>query len=341
MLPGAWWNCLQSGCRDATVLGVKCPCGVRWLPIAGLALAASTRAHAAPGLGWHAPTGCPADADVRARIEHRLGGPIERAVHDISVEITVARAGFVAHIDLGALTGGDDVRVLSSPSCSELTDAIAVVIARVARDAVRPSVPVVHASAAIAPAPAERTMAPIELAAAPADEPAHTWGGGVRMLGLSGIGATPRVGFGGEAGAYVRREDVFAELAIAQWLTSTRLLEPLAVGRVGASLRETSLRVGWGPEHTPLRVWTGGELGMLDAKGEDLGNNQLGSSTWVSAVAGLGVAWPMFPRARLVGMFEVAVPFARHTVSLMDGGEAFRPDVVAARYGVGLELGWQ
>jgi hypothetical protein len=91
----------------------------------------------------------------------------------------------------------------------------------------------------------------------------------------------------------------------------------------------------------PLRVWTGGELGMIEAKGEDLGNNQLGSSTWASVVAGLGVAWPILPRARLIGMFEVAVPFARHAVSLMDGGEAFRPDVVAARYGVGLELGWQ
>ena len=304
-------------------------------PIAGLALAlvGTPRAHAAPGLVWRAPTSCPTDTDIRARIELRLGGPIDREVHDISVDVTVERAGFVAHIDLSALTGADDVRVLSSPSCSELADAIAVVIARVAREAV----PVAPAHEVAAPAPA---MAPIELAAAPAER-SPTWGGGVHMLGLSGIGETPRVGFGGEAGAYVRRAQIFAELSVAQWLTSSRPLVPLGVGRVGGSLRETSLRVGWAPERMPLRVWTGSELDMLDAKGEDLGNNQLGSSTWVSAVAGLGVAWPMFPHARVIGMFEVAVPFARHTVSLMDGGEAFRPDVVAARYGVGLELGWQ
>lgn len=316
-----------------------CPRGVRLVLLAGLglALASSPRAHAEPGLTWHAPASCPSDAEIRARIEHRLGEPLEREVHDIAVDVTAGRAGFVARIDLGGLTVANDVRVLSSPSCSELADAIAVVIARVAREAVRP--PVEHARPP-APAPIEREMAPIALAQAAADAPAHTWGGGVRMLGLTGIGATPRVGFGGEVGAYVRHDQVFVEVAVAQ-LTSNRLLIPLAVGRVGGSLRETSFRVGWAPERMPVRVWTGGELGMLDAKGEDLGNNELGSSTWASAIAGIDVSWAMLPRARLIGMFELAVPFVRHTVSLMDGGEAFRPDVLTARYGVGLELGWQ
>ncbi|HET9620338.1 MAG TPA: hypothetical protein VFP84_03150 [Kofleriaceae bacterium] len=299
-----------------------------FVSLAVLAVLRAPTAHAAPGLTWRAPATCPDDAAIRTRIERRLGGPLERVVHGIAVDITAGRAGFVAHIDLRGLTLDNDVRVLTSPSCDELTDAIAVVIARIARDAqpVRERAPL--------------AMAPIALGAEAADAPLPTWGGGVSMIGLSGIGATPRVGFGGELGAYVRHEQLFTELSAAQWLVSTRALAPQGPGRVGGALREAALRVGWVPERLPLRLWAGGELGMIDGKGQMLGNDELGSTTWVSAVAGIGVAWPMSPRARLIGMFEVAVPFERETVKLEDGGEAFRPDVLAARYGVGLELGW-
>nr|MBA2539612.1 hypothetical protein [Deltaproteobacteria bacterium] len=43
------------------------------------------------------------------------------------------------------------------------------------------------------------------------------WGGGIRLTGLSGIGALPGVNFGGEVAGLLRRDELFIELAIGRW----------------------------------------------------------------------------------------------------------------------------
>lgn len=113
-----------------------------------LVLAAT--AHAEPrtdaALVWQAPATCPDAGEVRARIERRLGMPIDRAVHGIEVAIE-PEAGdgsggtarrFVARIDLRGVTVANEVRVLTSGRCDELTDAVAVVIARLAAELRQP-----------------------------------------------------------------------------------------------------------------------------------------------------------------------------------------------------------
>jgi hypothetical protein len=43
---------------------------------------------------------------------------------------------------------------------------------------------------------------------------------------------------------------------------------------------------------------------------------------------------------RLSGNMEIAVPLNRERL-MLDHGEAYKPDFLAARYSVGLEVGWR
>jgi hypothetical protein len=305
-----------------------------WIWLAAAAGAAT--AHGEPrtdaGLVWQAPVTCPDAGEVRARIERRLGMPIDRMVHGIEVEIAPDRGdgrGFVARIDLRGITVANEVRVLTSARCDDLTDAVAVVIVRLATDATEIRPPVVDDA---------RPRLAVQV---PPTAVMHDWGGGLRLVGVSGIGALPGVGLGGELGVYARHRSLVLELAEAQWRQSRQVLQPGAPGRVDVSLRTTALRFGWGPEDVPLRVWLGGELGSIEGQGVALNDVHVGTATWGSVGAGIGVAWPMAPHARVVGMVELAVPLQRARFVLQDGTEVFRPDVATARCGLGLEVGWR
>src|SRR5262245_43589212 len=59
------------------------------------------------------------------------------------------------------------------------------------------------------PAPVQRRRNPLATT--------QRWGGGVRLTGLSGIGALPGVNYGGEAAVMVRRDEMFLELALGTW----------------------------------------------------------------------------------------------------------------------------
>lgn len=135
----------------ATVPGGTCRTGVaaRVASLPGAAVlacfVAARIAHAEPpsdaALIWQAPDSCHDAGEVRARIERRLGAPVDRVVRGVAVDVAVQRDGaaprYVARIDLRGLRGGgaagdDEIRVLTSARCDELTDAVAVVIARLA-----------------------------------------------------------------------------------------------------------------------------------------------------------------------------------------------------------------
>jgi hypothetical protein len=315
-----------------------CRGGVVKLALIWLALVAT--AHAEPrtdaGLVWQAPVSCPDVAEVRARIERRLGMPIERAVHGIEVDIAPDLApqgdgkdhGFVARVDLRGVTVANEIRVLTSARCDELTDAVAVIIARLA---------------------AERRQAPSEqrgdrsriVVSAPPPVAPRVWGGGVRGLGVSSIGALPKVSVGAELAVNARRHALFAELAGARWLPSRSLLQEGAPGAVDISLSMLTVRFGWGPEVLPLRAWITGELGRLSGKGIALDDAQVGSATWGGAGAGFAVAWPMTPHTRLVGLIEAVVALQRARFVLQDGAEVYRPSPATVRCGLGLAVGWR
>jgi hypothetical protein len=296
------------------------------LAVAGTA---ATAAHAQPaseaGLTWHAPTACPGADEVRARIERRLGAPLDQLVHGVEVAITVddGERRFVARIDLRAVTVANEVRTLTSARCDELTDAVAVVIARIAAE--RRQLPAARA---------ERTAEVL----APAAESPRLWGAGFRALGMSGVGATPGIGVAGEVAVFARRGSTFVELALARWMRSPRYLYMGSSGRIDIGLGVTIARVGWGPENMPLRGWLSAELGSLEGQGATF---QSDVARWVGVGGGFGVAWPMTPRTRLVGVVEAVVPLQRGRFMLTYGHEVYRPDIASARCGFGLEVGWR
>ncbi|GEM_PF-1887096 len=315
-----------------------------------------------PGFLWRAPEACPDAANVKARAEQRLGSAIDGNLHGIEIEITRERTGFVARIDARAITVANDVRTLRSRRCDALADAVAVVLARLATEVrlSRRSLPTTASAmeptgtmvAMVAPAPATAALEPPDddgdddMSAQriaddePAKKPASTWGGGVHLLALSGVGALPQINLGAELAGFVRRADKFASLGISRWVPQSAPLAPGAPGGVEVKLDILTLRGGWGPQSLPLRAWLLGEVGRLQGTGSGFDAERTGTAPWIALGAGMGVGWPMSEHARLVGTFEIAVPLARPRFMLDRGSDLYQPGAAAARCALGLEVGW-
>jgi hypothetical protein len=177
-----------------------------------------------------------------------------------------------------------------------------------------------------------------------ADETTERWGGGVRLTGLSGIGALPGVNFGGEVALVLRRDELFGELALGRWKPEDTYI--VTDSRVELALNVWTLRGGWSSMTMPLRAWALVEVGEIAGSREMPGvvsRMVMGTSPtsrqWAAAGGGLGVAWPISHQARLVGCLEFAVPLKRDRL-MLEGGE-YQPDPLAARYSIGLEVGWR
>lgn len=173
------------------------------------------------------------------------------------------------------------------------------------------------------------------------------WGGGIRLTGLSGIGALPGVNFGTEVAGLVRRDEVFLELALGRWKPKDTYVVSEMPEHVELGLDLWTLRGGWASMKMPLRGWLLAEVGELASARRMAGvvTRMMTGDTpqdrqWRALGGGFGVAWPMTNQARLVGTVEIAVPINRERLTL-DRGDAYEPDPLAARYSIGLEVGWR
>lgn len=320
---------------------------------AGLAMlvtfaAGTASADPDDGFAWRAPRECPDTSAVRERIDARLQGA---SLGAIQVHVEKVRGRFVATIDARAITVANAVRTLESPRCEALADAVALVVARLANEANQPRPPRAVdddeepplASGLIAmPADRVERREPAGLIDRTSPWPAEprTWGGGMHLLGLSGIGAQPRIGIGGEVAAYVRRHDVVTQVAFAHWAPRTVSPADGAPTGLAVTLSTFALRMGWGPERMPVRAWGLVEVGTLRGEGVGSVDERMGSSRWVAVGAGLGVGWPIARLVRLTGTFELAAPLGQ--VRFVAGGtEVYRPNAAVARTALGLEVGWR
>jgi hypothetical protein len=285
----------------------------------------STPAAADLGFAWTAPTTCPSISSVEARVEQRLGRALDPAMK-IEIGVTQADGHYVARLALG-----DEVRSLTSDRCDELADAIAIVVARVA-DEQRPA-PV---RVAIVAPPAPPVIVVHRDLAEHADT--HPWSLGVRLSAISGIGIVPEVGLGAEIAISARHNSLLAELAEAKWLASGA---DRSNSHVDVGLGVTAARLGWRPEHRPLRAWLSAEVGSMDGTGTNLSTSQPNSGRWFAAGAGFGVAWPMTPWLRLVGSTEALLAVERVRFEQSDGVVLYAPSPVSARATVGIEVGWE
>jgi hypothetical protein len=175
------------------------------------------------------------------------------------------------------------------------------------------------------------------------------FGGGVRLTGLSGVGALPGVNVGGELAVHVRWEERFVELGLAKWRPEeTIVVEQTSAGRVELGLDVWSVRGGWASMTMPLRAWLLVEAGELAGPHKvmpaGVPRMVMGSvpseHKWFAAGGGFGVQWPMSKNARLVGNIELAIPIDKEPMMLAQGG-TFEPNGAAARCSLGLEVGWR
>ncbi len=289
-------------------------------------------ARAESGFVWEAPEPCPGVAEVRARIEVRLGTPVDGSVHGIAVEIGREGDQFVARIDTRGDAAANPGRTLTSARCDELADAVAVVVARLATEARERRDELARRKAA----------GPVAVAAAaPARGAPGPWGGGVRAVGVSGIGILPGVGLAGELALHGRRGSYFAELAGTLWARRAKYLADGAPGAVDVGLITVALRAGWSPTDKYIRGWAVGEAGPMTGEGISLNDPRIGAGRWTAAGGGFGVVWPMFERVRLVGSVEFLYAFEQVRFILLDGEEVYSPSDYVARCSLGLEFGWR
>ena len=321
------------------------------------------RAQPAPagGLAWQAAPGCPDAASERARVERRLGHALDADDVSIQVAIAVRHGRYVARVALAP----DDIRTLTSARCADLAEAVALIVARVAREHARSaaaSIAVARSTgdAFVAPAsPVPSPLSPPTIAprVAAADDPetpdvekparppratshTRTWHLGLRVSGLSGVGIVPRVGIGGEVAAAVHVRDAMIEVAAARWLASPASVQNGGDAHVDVALDVYAARVGWRSSHLPLRAWLSAETGVMAGAGVGLDESQVGSGHWLAIGAGFGVAWPITSWLRLVGSTEVLGALERVKFSLTDGVVVYEPSPLSARATLGLEVGW-
>ena len=294
------------------------------------------------GLAWQAPASCPDAASLHARIEHRLGVALDDILVE-GIDVSVARASgrFVARVDLRALTVANDVRTLTSTRYNELTDAVAVIVARVARERAA-SPPVVAKPKVVAAAEPD---APQITRAVVTEKPPTTyrrWALGMRVSGVSGIGIVPEVGLGAELALTLRHDSLSGEVAETKWLTSGADAHIGGPARVDVGLQVTAVRVGWRPPHLPLRAFAAAEVGTMDGIGVNTGITPENNNTrWFAAGAGFGVAWQMNSWLRLVGTTEVLLAVERVKFALGNGMIVYAPSPMSARASCGIEIGWQ
>jgi hypothetical protein len=287
-------------------------------------------------------------ASLRARVEQRIDRSLDDVAVAVAIDVSLSAGRYTARVDLGAVTVANDVRTLTSARCSELADAVAVIVARVASDAIAHGQTHTAHTVPVAPAPRVAVLDMPDPGSVDRPEPVvrgpyvpRPWTIGVRLGGISGIGVIPKVGLGAELAATVRIADHLAEIGGSRWLASAAQLHTGAPAKLNIELDAATLRYGWRPPIMPLRAWVAVEVGNMHSSGVQLPSAQLESGRWVAAGTGFGIAWQMTPWARLVGATETLLAIERVRFSLGDGIVVYAPSPMSVRATCGIEVGWQ
>lgn len=305
---------------------------------------------------WTVPDECPLYIELVARVEARLGTELPASSPRMRVIIRGKHGKRLVATVWQVLESGQgtEPRTLSSDACGPLTDAVAVVIARVTRDSIAaaaipppPEVEEPPEAAVITSFPASRRADPSPLPRerppeAPyvppprsvADAALTPMGFGTRMLAVSGVGTVPGVGLGGELALFARRRNVFGEVALTRWSPRASAggltTEPASVG-----LDVIAARFGYVPSRTLLRTWAVTEVGRWTSRYE------MPTRAHVAVGAGAAVAWPITNQVRVIGVFETTMTVVRNPFQAAPGGpEIHRPSAGAARCSLGFEFGW-
>ena len=282
-------------------------------------------AAAASPLTWQAPDRCPTAPQVEARIEQRLGAPLDQLDHAIAATVTRDGDVLVAHVELVA-PGDREARTLAAPSCDELVDAIAVIVTRLARVHARPAVAVIDTELPPLPAPP------------PIVEQSPPWTLGARLAGLAGIGMLPSAAYGAEVAAHVARGPASAELAYSRWARSAGPSMSQTLGGIAVDFAATTARLGYRLGPLPVSARAETELGWMRGTGMGTLGGRTGRVTWVAAGAGLAADWRATPWLRLIAAADAFVAIDRPRFELPDAAPVYEAGQLSGRVSMGIEV---
>jgi hypothetical protein len=342
-------------------LGGCCLIAVGALSVTGVAAAQALPPRVS--LRWAAPDECPDDVQLVHQIEALLG----QSLLDAGEQALAVRASAQGNPDKGyaakvSFTGaqGTEERYLEHPSCENLVQALALVIAlaidpervratQQTRDAqaeviVVPEQPALATPERVAPPAraAERNTAPL----ANADRSSPLRGLRVALHGAVGAGPLPQLGAGVEATLGWHRQGFRVELVGRYWLSQQRAVPDFISASLQLGLNTLGARACWQPLIGAWQVaaCAGGDLGDMSARGSANGlrDPRTPHALYADLAGGFQLA---YARSRLApeGGFEVSGALSRPLFGIGENGrgdEVFRPETwgFSAFFGLAFEL---
>ncbi len=306
---------------------------------------------------WRAPLGCPVRAEVLARAEHLIGHSLTRtsSTRPITLLATVLPLDDTTwRLDVSSDSQGASGRAVTAPSCDELADAMALLIAlsidpdyaarqkstplaATAQSAFPdvPREPVVVATPAPAPPIAStRPVASARLAAprARSAAPLHV---AVGALGALWADRLPNAAPGGVLrGALSLRKlafDVELGLFPTQHVAAPGGAGDLWLGTFGGSL-------GYAVFDGLLTPHAGFELDLLHGAGSGLRHPDSGTIWLLGLDAGLLVRYPVQQSIHLLVAGDLSFLPEQARFHIDPNVDLFQPSRVGARFGLGAEM---
>lgn len=316
----------------------------------GLTLALALAGPSEPlEVTWTAPAGCPQGESVQAAIASNLAREdFGDALDEVLVrgEIVAASPGWRLNVSVRLPDGAVD-RELTADTCDELAAAAGLIIA-VALDPLRVQkvrappqpepVPTGPPQAwANPPRPATAEPEPEPERPPEPDEPPRVFD--LRLAAMLDVGSLPTVRGGAEAGFGVVGRWFRADASALYW--APRAIRSFgSAPDAGARLQQAGLgaRLCLKPELGAFEASSCGGLqgGMSWSRGVGLDSPQTTALPWLTATAGMEVAWVSRAAVGLFAGVDAQFHLVRPRVNIDGLGEALKVAPVGARALVGL-----
>lgn len=253
---------------------------MRWAVSAGVivAIAGTARADEAvsrSGVTVHleAPAACPTAAELAARVDAAIAGPVSPA----TVEVAIARRG--GRFELALVIGGDRERVrrLRARECDEVVDAAALVLSLALLPAPEPE-PEPEPEVDVAPeqvadlerpAPPGTEEEPPLRAERPIQRPARPISIALGAAAAVDGGTLPAIAGGVGVALSARRGDLGVHAAAIYFPTRRVVADP---GMAGADISATAISARGCRRGGPLWLCLGAEMNLLAATGVGVEN---------------------------------------------------------------------
>jgi hypothetical protein len=299
-------------------------------------------------VAWEAPPECPQREQVLARVAELLADEPASPLA-IRANVSVEAGGaYRAEIVTREPEGAARTRVLSAPSCGELAEASAVVIALAIAPGAALAPPADDAQPAPAPAPPARPEPPAvpELGnegsteaapRAPAARRPLSLRFAARAGALGDFGSTSGAGLGVSAGGTLRLGRYLQVALRANYLPSRQHTVPGVNGKgVALSLASGAAFACLVPLAAPVELGLCGEMevGALFARG--FGTAQQGHPTvaWTAPGAGATASFPARSGLRAGLAVDVLFPLQRTSFIVTNVGQAYHLRPAAERVGI-------